>query len=279
MRYLALRFDVDTHKCIKEGTPNLIEIGQKHRKKFTFYVNMGRSVSIYSTLKGLVEPKSAINSDKMPSCLPAMEKLGFYNYLYAAIVNPVLSDYGSEEILRITKLGHEIGLHGGRNHELWNREIDQWSEAHIRSEIEWGVNRLKTLGIKNFPGFASPHWKGNGSLQKVLKEFGFKYLSNTHGVKKVGVVSGVIDSVSVNISGEPGGVGYFEYCQAIGLSDEQTIDDLFSRVKRSTYSIVYDHPYYAGVAKINLIDKVLFYAKKNDVEIVTVDQIRRRIKQ
>ncbi len=279
MNYLALRFDVDTHKCITSGVDNLLDLAKKYDNKFTFYVNTGRSVHPYSTFTSMLHSKKDNHVSKSAPSLSAFNKLGAYDYLYAAIVNPVIADYGKRQIQRIIDEGHELGLHGGRNHELWYQKYDEWSLESIRSEVQWGLDKLSEFGAPSVSGFASPHWKSNNKLAKVLKEFGFKYYSDLHGTKSVKISNKVIDNVSVNISGEPGGVGYFEYASASGMSDEQVIVDLFSRVGSTKYSIVYDHPYYSGVAKIALIEKVLLFAKKNKVKILTVDELRRKIKR
>lgn len=279
MNYLALRFDVDTHKCIKVGVRNLTNLAKKHNAKFTFYVNAGKSVDPYSSLITMFNSGRQVDSKQTAPSLSALKKLGVYEYLYAAIINPVVSDYGSDEIRLLLSHGHEIGLHGGKNHELWYQKFDNWSMKNIESEVMWGLEKLRALGVSHIPGFASPHWKSNKNLAKILKNNGFSYFSDVHGTKRVQVGKNMIDSVSVNISGEPGGVGYFEYCSASGMKDSEVISDLFSRVDSAKYSIVYDHPYYAGVEKIDLIEKVLIYAKKNKVQIITVDKLRSKIKK
>lgn len=37
MNRLVFRFDVDTHKCIRDGVPNLLEISDEMDVPFTFF--------------------------------------------------------------------------------------------------------------------------------------------------------------------------------------------------------------------------------------------------
>ena len=42
---LVCRFDIDTHKCIRDGVPNLLEISEERNVRFTFFLNAGRAIS------------------------------------------------------------------------------------------------------------------------------------------------------------------------------------------------------------------------------------------
>lgn len=49
MSYVVFRFDIDSHVCMKQGVPMLLDISKKHDVQFTFFLNAGRAVSIWDT--------------------------------------------------------------------------------------------------------------------------------------------------------------------------------------------------------------------------------------
>ena len=51
MKYIAFRFDIDTHKCIQVGVPNLIRLATELDTPFTFFINMGRGTSRRNVIK------------------------------------------------------------------------------------------------------------------------------------------------------------------------------------------------------------------------------------
>lgn len=116
VRRLAFRFDIDTHKCIRDGVPKLLDISRQYDVPFTFFLNAGKAVSILDSLKKLYSKKSS--SIEQYEMMSAMQKLGKIDYMIAAFTNPKISDYKSQ-IKRLLISGCEVGLHGGKNHSLW----------------------------------------------------------------------------------------------------------------------------------------------------------------
>lgn len=181
MKQLVFRFDVDTHKCVKQGIPNLIALAKRQNVKFTFFVHFGRAVSQKNFLVAMIKKSKPT---KKHAHLSALTKLGFKNYLVAAILNPQIGVVGQKEIRDAIHNGHEIGLHGGRNHETWNREALHWTKGRVNEEISWGINEMKKISSTyKMLGFASPHWKGNNRIYSVLAEKGFTYVSDIHSNK------------------------------------------------------------------------------------------------
>ena len=85
---IAIRFDIDTVKCIKFGVPKLVSISKKHNVKFTFFMNFGKSVN----RKIIFQRKNnsyLISSTKLPTLI----KLGVINYLLTILENPKLNKY------------------------------------------------------------------------------------------------------------------------------------------------------------------------------------------
>ena len=172
---ICFRFDVDTHKCAKVGMPRLLDLAKAKDVKLTFFVNCGQSIHLFESIKALFNKKPSLASASFPQ-LGARRKLGNLEYLRCALLNPQIVNYARDAIRRAHAEGHEIGLHGGRNHELWGRFVDHWSEDQIRSEIQWGLDQLGQLDIKPSV-FASPCAVGGDRVRKILSETGkFKFV-------------------------------------------------------------------------------------------------------
>lgn len=275
MKYLTLRFDVDSHKCIKEGVPRLLKLAEETDVKFTFFVCVGRAIDQMSFLSNKFK-----ESGEKHDNLSAFTKLGFKDYLVAAIMNPNIGVVGEGVIRECIQKGFEVGLHGGANHELWNRQIDAWSKRKIESEIKWGIDVITSIEPSyKVKSFAGPHWKGNKKVYDVLKKHSFDYVSDVHTDEPVEKISngGELPNVPVNISGEPGGVGYLEWCRARGYSDRKILSDFSEKLKaRKKFAILHDHPYYSGVKEIPLLRKMIKTAKCLNYKIVPMNAIYQK---
>jgi peptidoglycan/xylan/chitin deacetylase (PgdA/CDA1 family) len=273
MSDLSFRFDVDTHKCVLEGVPNLLKLARKHRVKFTFFVHVGRSISRKYFLRDKIFPTPRQNHKN----ISAVKKLGLKDYLITACLNPEIGSLGRDIIARCVKEGHEVCLHGGRNHEVWNQEVQAWSPDRVNNEIVWGLDFLADILPKyKIIGFASPNWKSHDVLHEILRKNSFLYVSDihtNHPKQRVGARVG-LHNIPVNISGEPGGVGYLEWCRASGLTDREILNDFADKLsKRKIFATVYDHPYYSGVYETKMLSKMINLAKGKKFKIVTMSKL------
>ena len=50
---MVFRFDIDTHKCIRDGVPNLLELFDKYNVPFGFFLNTGKSISLKESIKSM----------------------------------------------------------------------------------------------------------------------------------------------------------------------------------------------------------------------------------
>lgn len=251
-RLFCFRFDVDSHRCIAQGVPNLLRLADQLDVKFTFFVNMGRLTSrpriAARVLAGaLTKAPEQERVDK----LPLRRKLGTYGMAEVLAVNPLVGA-GHRGIVRQAHVaGHEIGLHGGRNHRVWQDSGKQWPAARIRREMEWGLAQLFEAGVPKPRGFSSPGWSGSAEVDRVAAEY-FDYIVDSRGhdantVEQVGP-DVALPRVPTNIYGEPGGIGYLEWQRARGAGDWELVDDFKRRLDRAgDFAVVYDHPFWAGI--------------------------------
>ncbi|MFW5947287.1 MAG: polysaccharide deacetylase family protein [Gemmatimonadota bacterium] len=273
-RYFCFRFDVDTHRCIRRGVPNLLDLAATLDAPFTFFVNMGRAVSRKRAVRKLLD--GGTPGTGTAARLPPLLKLGVRDAIVAGSLNPMVGA-GSPRVLRETLgAGHEIGLHGGYNHAIWQAEAHTWPAERIRNEIADALHALTAITGHQPRGFASPGWNTSPHLTRILPQLGFDYLADRHGPDdrpgmEALAPNGFV-SVRTELSGEPGGVAYLEHLRARGL-DDAAIRRTFRRHLASAGPLVvaYDHPYYAGIRELDLVRTLVHVAREEGFQVVRLD--------
>lgn len=275
MKKIAFRFDIDTHKCIRDGVPNLLEVADKYNVKFSFFLNTGKAISFANSLRNaLAIDNQKKSSNDQVQMMSARTKLGIFDYLYAALINPNLVKY-RKQIIAIADSGCELGIHGGDNHELWQRNAKKWSDKEVSVQIENSLRRIRTI-VPNYKpcGFASPAWNSPTNLSKILKNYGFLYYADRNILGECPIsLDGAIPNIGVNLLGEPGKVAFWEHCRVVGMTDSEIIATIDKSVSENDITVIYDHPYYAGMKEVNCISKVIEHLLENDCEIVLVKQL------
>lgn len=256
MAKVAIRFDIDSHKCIRDGVPLLLKLSSTYDVPFTFYLNAGRAVSILDTIKTRLSGHTNDDSIKM---LSAREKLGTMDFLYAAIINPKMTRY-KENIKAIWNSNCELGIHGGMNHSHWYVGANQWSEDRIRNDVVKAIDEIrKIIPEYELQGFAAPGFVTSERVEKVLKELGFSYSTNwnKNGAGDICKVMQDFSTVGVNLCGEPGGVAYWEHAVAAGWSDAKMIDEVLQFACENDEVLLFDHPYFVALQKISLLEETI----------------------
>jgi len=280
MRLFCLRFDIDTYRCMRDGVPNLIELGERTDTRFTFFANMGKSVSRREIFRAMLG-SGDVHRDTTAVCakLSNTSKLGYGGYLVTALLNPRLSRYVNGNLKKARSRGHEVGLHGGSNHGTWHRLAANWDAATLRREVEHGLAELRQHGVDDVTSFSSPGWQGSDALNVVLNELGFDLVGDAHGHDLVAVSQpgDRLRSVPTNLLGEPGGVGYLEHLRALGMGDDAAIERFRADLARvSQFAVAYDHPYFAGVQELALLEEMINAARELGFEVGTMRDIADR---
>ncbi len=270
---ICFRFDVDTHKCAKIGIPKLLDLARHKNVSFTFFINCGKAIDISASLKAMLSNSQLPNSNSIPQ-LSALRKFGYLEYLRCAILNPQILSYAKNEVQKAHQEGHEIGLHGGSNHELWGRFVNQWSDDKIRHEIQWGLDQLRRIGIT--PNiFSSPLAAGGERVRKLVSEFkNFQYISddlNPASEYPKSITDGVLD-VPTCLCGE-GGVAYIEQLVAKGFSEKEIVRTFEQRLQQLESAVFYDHPYFAGDEALPILSRLIDCAKENGFEVSSLTEI------
>lgn len=273
MKKVVFRFDIDTHKCIRDGVPNLLKIGEKYQVGFSFFLNVGKSISFINAAKDVITRNEKPMDVYMMS---AKEKLGMIDYLEAALLNPNLILY-KESIRKLYNSCSEMGIHGGRNHMTWQKYADTWGRVKLEDEIDWALKMIKKVVPAYVPkGFASPGWTSVPQLDEILAKKGFLYCADYRckGSKNVVKKGKYLPYLGVNLLGEPGGVAFFEYCRVQGYSSKQIVKIVMDNIERNEVTVLYDHPYYAGIKELKCISKIIeLVQEKENIEIVTLEKM------
>ncbi len=273
MKKLVFRFDIDTHKCIRDGVPNLLALAAEFQTGFSFFLNPGKAVSVAESLKETIFHKS---QEGQADCMSARQKLGLADYAAAAVINPSLIKYKGV-IRRLYASGSELGIHGGRNHAVWHKHAGEWKEQKVRNEIAWALGQIRNVIPQYQPkGFASPGWNSPAQLEKVLAEYGFLYCADYRckGERNVFKQGKHLAYLGVNLLGEPHGVAFFESCRVRGFLEQDIIGMALDSIDRNEVTVIYDHPYYAGTKELSCIRKIMELVKKRqDTQIVTLEKL------
>lgn len=262
MSYIVFRFDIDSHVCMRQGVPVLLELAQKQDVAFTFFLHAGRAVSVWDTISSIMSGKKCTEKYDM---LPAYQKLGKLQYLYAAIANPKLVKY-KKQVCDLLASGHEVGLHGGMNHAKWQEHAWEWDAARTASEIDKALHAVRMLCPAFAPkGFASPGFVSANGLAEILKKRGFTYFSDIHrlGTNQVTGKEHGLRTVAVNLCGEPGGIAFWENQAALGLDDHEILRKFMSFVDTHEKVVVFDHPYVAALKKRACLERIITELKEN----------------
>jgi peptidoglycan/xylan/chitin deacetylase (PgdA/CDA1 family) len=263
-RIVTFRFDVDTELCLREGVPRLLDLAERVGVRFTFFVNPGRAIRRLD----LFRPHWA-QSSGVAAKLPALRKLGVLELAYLVAANPSALPRHASALHHASLGGHDLGLHGGRNHAAWAREARQWSPERLAEEVGFGLSRFREAGLDRPTMFASPGWNSPEVLPKILASRGFRVLADDHGLgKRRGVPGDPLARIPTAICGEPGGVGYLEHVRAHGYDDVTVRRDFRGRLEaEGTYACVYDHPFYAGRHDLERLEMLIEVAMGDGWEV------------
>lgn len=278
----VLRFDVDTELCLREGVGPLCSVAQRYGVPLTFFINPGRAIDRALLMREVVtRRRNGIGSERAPA-LGAIAKLGRRETIRLLALNPTTLPGHARVVRRLAEAGHEIGLHGGRNHAAWQRGAFDWDRKRLVADVTWGKRRLEAATGSTVSAFASPGWTSPRQLPGVLKDLGFEILADERdsaGIPHGGQEAyGGLVLVPNTLAGEPGGVGYLESLHAAGMSDAEALSELEGVLaRRPSFLCLYDHPFYAGRHALELFGGVIERLLRNGYRIKTVGQAARGV--
>jgi peptidoglycan/xylan/chitin deacetylase (PgdA/CDA1 family) len=275
LKLAAFRFDVDTHVGMRSGVSNLLGLADDLSVRFTFFVNTGRAMSVRHSLAR----RASVGHGGGPK-LGLLRKLGLRGLLETLILNPRVAAMNPAALKRAEAAGHEVGLHGGRNHATWQRSARTWPDRRLRAEVSWGMGRLVAAGLEPPVSFTSPGWQGSPRLNLILAELGFETVADTwsEGDASFEVDESGLYSLSTNFVGEAAGTGFVSDGLARGEDTNQIVDRFASRLESKGLVVVYDHPVVAGREGLDAVAGMIHVAQHEGYEWATFAEIVRRLR-
>jgi peptidoglycan/xylan/chitin deacetylase (PgdA/CDA1 family) len=233
---------------------------------------MGRGTSRWSFIKKII-PFGSKSIPHTTLKLSNLKKLGLWDYFIMALFNPQVGNSHPHIIKSLKKAGHEVGLHGGSNHGEWQNESHSWGNQKIFKEIIPALNSLtKFLGERPL-GFSSPGWCGSNDLNTILESLDFYYVADAHGenLKTITYAQNASNLLQIptNILGN-GGVAYLESLRARNMNDNEILKDFSSKLDERFFAVLYDHPYYAGIQELPMMEMMVDLVRSKGFQIVTL---------
>ncbi|MGD8380405.1 MAG: DUF2334 domain-containing protein [Gammaproteobacteria bacterium] len=263
-----MRFDIDTIRCMRLGVPALLTLARELECSFTFFVNMGQSVTR--------TPWSRKTRGSQPvTKLSVGDKLGLRDLITTLAFNPRVGARSPLVLRQAQFQGHELGLHGGSNHGLWQHHAMHWDRSRVEKEVTQGLMLMRRAGLSRPSGFASPGFTQPLELHTVLRKLEFDYVADGHlpGEGVVATSSDGLLKVNTNILGMPGNIGYLEWCMANGMNEAQMVTDFRQQLSRHQHAVMYDHPVVAGGPGLKKVRLLVHEARRMGWKIVTLQQM------
>ena len=164
-------------------------------------------------------------------------------------------------------------MHGGSNHGEWQNESHSWGNQKFFKEIIPALNSLtKFLGERPL-GFSSPGWCGSNDLNTILESLDFYYVADAHGenLKTITYAQNASNLLQIptSILGN-GGVAYLENLRARNMNDNEILKDFSSKLDERFFAVLYDHPYYAGIQELPMMEMMVDLVRSKGFQIVTL---------
>lgn len=262
--------DVDTISCATHGLESLRDISSTYDFRFTTFFHLGRPIVRRDSIKRQVRK---IPHDPSVKNLSALKKQSLRSLLETLIFNPNLRKYSSI-LTELVNDGHEVGLHGGKNHGRWASEALEWDVMKIESELSWALSQLEPSVRSQVKGFSSPEWKSSVPVETAAQRQGFLYIADGHGQGPAHQrSSNGLSMINTNGCGEPGGVGFIEYLDANFESRQAKSRVLQQVLCQGLPTVFYDHPGYAGVRGRDTFIWFVEQLKSADLEICTLREV------
>jgi peptidoglycan/xylan/chitin deacetylase (PgdA/CDA1 family) len=252
---IFIRFDIDTVTCMEKGVPLLLHLARVLGIKFTFFVNYGKSID-HGEILLRTFGRTLKNVTGSGCKISILRKLGITDTVRTFLLNPCVGESRDEYIHRMLDEGHEVGLHGGHNHSIWQRR----AHSAAREEIEnWLLHTHEKFRNRfGLPaGFASPGGNGSPHAYQILKDLGYRYVSDTMKEKDTLPSFEQHGLLQIPVNGQIDQIPLMEHFRAKGLPEEVIVENALQHIKECPVKTLVAHPVWEGYRDIALFKKMV----------------------
>lgn len=254
-RTIFLRFDIDTITCIEQGVPRLIRLAADYDIHFTFFANMGRSISrVENFLR--TPARTAHNLTGTAQKISVLKKLGVIDILRTVLFNPQVGFRHLDRLKSIADHGHELGLHGGDNHAVWQRNADQAGIEQIRDWLLATHDRFSRL-FGPPVGFASPGTTHSDRVYEVLRELGYAYVSDILPNAELAPYPEPCGLLQIPVNVHRESIPLIEHLRALQLDDDTIVNRVVERCDELSLCTMVAHPVWEGFRDEPLLRRVI----------------------
>jgi|GEM_PF-1044680 len=252
---IYIRFDIDTVTCMEKGVPRLLRLARDLGIKLTFFVNYGKSIDHREIL--LKTFGRTLKNVTGSGCkISILRKLGIKDTARTFLLNPCVGESRDETIHRILDEGHEVGLHGGHNHSIWQRKAHTASREEIESWLLHTHEKFRNR-FGQPAGFASPGGNGSPHAYQMLKDLGYQYVSDAMKVTDSIPYFEPCGLLQIPVNGQIDQVPLMEYFQAKGLPGDEIVAHAMKYTRTCEIKTFVAHPVWEGYREIALFKKMV----------------------
>ena len=268
---IPIRMDIDTIVCANSMN-NMLQLADKLDCRFSFYINMGKAISIPAAISRRLALSNDFNkSISSPAKkLSIKQKLGIRGILKTVLLNNNLFPICKKELLIAKSYGHEIGLHGGMNHGIWQSYAKHMTDIEITSLLVPAIDEFTYHFGRSF-GFTSPGFSINPHSYALLAKNGCRYVSDhvdiTGKIKRTTI--GELPDIPITLAAK----GNIDFLESYIASN--TIESLESIAKKSIghfgYGAFYSHPCFVNNVGNKLFTNFVIELKKIATNKLMID--------
>lgn len=261
MKTFSFRFDIDSLADIEVGVPRLMFLAKELDIRFTFFVNMGRSFRWSAKPETRNLKSEASNVSRLTS---HAVRLGLLRTIRTVIFNPNIGLSNKKLLFKLLDNGHELGLHGGMDHPVWQWRLDSLSKEDIDNLLKPAYDHfIKQFGKPR--GFASPGFRYNRYVLELIDDYGFEYASDMEGEGPFRPEGFKHLQIPVNVIG-PDKRPLIEHLRASGLGEAEVKEKVEVEIAKRGCAVIYGHPAFEG--RFEGLREILIWVKGNGYRIV-----------
>jgi len=173
---LAVKVDVCTHAGLQHGVPALMRLFDALQIRASFFIAGGPDHS-GRAIRRLLRPGFLSKMLRTK----AVGTYGWRTVLYGTLLpGPQIARSSPETLRRLSRDGHEVGMHG-YDHVYWQDRLPHLSADAVRAELGRTVAAFSEILGDAPRAFGAPGWQCTPTSFAAEDELGLAYHSDTRG--------------------------------------------------------------------------------------------------